>query len=138
MGLGVVGDALEIGDDECYAIGPEVSVDERLRDVGVRDEPLFQFLRSDELPSGGFDEVFFAVGNAQKPLRIEATDIPGMEPPVTHNLARLLRLSVVALHDVRASCQDLPVLGDQDFGPLDQKAHRPEFQGLGPVDRDHR
>jgi hypothetical protein len=60
-------------------------------------------LRGDIFAARRDDQIFFAVGNAQKTVRIEFSDIPGCKPTILEeDFRRFFRSFVVAFGDVGA------------------------------------
>ena len=95
-------------------------------------------MRGDVLPTGRLQEIFLSVGDLEVSIGVELADVPGMEPPVCiDRLAGLVRLIVIAPHDVGALREDLAVRRDLDQHPGDRLAHGTELEALERVEGQH-
>src|SRR5947209_5826661 len=102
--LRVGAEHLPVGDDEGGGELAAVAYKDDLADEArLLDAPL-QDLRGDVLAARSLEQLLLAVGDAQVALRVERAHIAGLEPAVGgEGRGRLLRLVVVAEHDVRAA-----------------------------------
>ena len=91
-------------------------------DVGVGLEEVLDRLGGDVLAAGGDDDVLFPVGDDQKAVLVEMTDVAGVEPTALEVPPGLRFLLVIAFHDVRPAGQDLAVRGDPDLDTRDRLA----------------
>src|SRR6185436_5151098 len=131
--------ALEVGDHQRGREVALVADHHHFRDERVALEPVLDGLGSDLLSARGDDEVLLAVGDDQEAVLVDDPYVAGVEPALgIDGLRRVLRLVEVALHDVRAAGQDLPVRGDPHLDAVERLAHRARLQVVGAVAGDHR
>src|SRR5258708_36477663 len=80
----------------------------RLRNVDRTTNLRFHSGRCDKFSAGCFEDFFFPVGDAQIPLRVEFTGIPGVKPAVPDNRGGGLRIAIVAKDTGAVSRQESP------------------------------
>ncbi len=85
--------------------------DERgLCDEHVRLELVFDGLRSDEFSARGLQQLLLAVGNVEKPIVVEVSDVSGLEPAIIlKGLGCGDRLLPIALKDGRPADEQFPI-----------------------------
>src|SRR5579863_9604931 len=100
---GFGGDRCGIGDDQSGDEFAFVAYHYGVQDEAARLEGVFDGLWGDEFAGGGFDQVFFAVGDEEIVVFVEIADVAGAEPAVgAQDFAGGFGAFVVALHDARA------------------------------------
>src|SRR5947207_12771696 len=72
----------EIGSNDHASELAAIANNGGFRNQRVRLECAFDRLWRDEFPAGGFDQVFLAVGDAEKSVGINASYVAGPEPTV--------------------------------------------------------
>ncbi len=97
----------------------------------------FDTLGSDVLPPRRYDEVLDPVGNFDKSVLIDNSNVSRFQPPVNDRCRRILRFVVIPLHDVRTSSQDFSVLSDLHLTQRHRPAHGTEFKCAGTIVRNH-
>ena len=91
-------------------------------------------MRRHVLAAGRYQQVLLAVGDAQKAVRIDLTDVPGGEPAIIKkHLRRRLRPLVVAPGDVRTARQDFAIVAEAQFHPRNRRPDGTEFEVVVPV-----
>src|SRR5438132_417118 len=134
-----LGQLLGIEGDEGHRIGPAVAVDHGLADEGIGLEQVLDVLRGDVHAARRHDEVLLAVRDEEIAVLVEAADVPGGEPPVVQeHFTSRFGLLEVALGDIAAPAQDLPVGRDLDLHARHGLAHRAELEGILAIVRQHR
>src|SRR5205085_3445667 len=128
---------LPVGDDEGGGELAAVAYKDDLADEArLLDAPL-QDLRGDVLAARSLKQLLLAVGDAQVALRVERAHVAGLEPAVGgEGRGRLLRLVVVAEHDVRAARLYLAVGRCTDFDVAYRPPHGADAVVFGAVGRD--
>src|SRR5262249_27294001 len=118
-----------------------VADDYGLLDHRDRADQVLDRLRRDVFAQAGLDQVFLAVGNADVAVGVDRPDVAGVKPDAVRAPLQdpfgLLGHLVIALHDVIALNQQLPVFGGADFDPGNRLADRADAVRLGAVERDH-
>src|SRR5438552_1428487 len=113
---GFGGDRGGIGDDEGNDKFAPIADDHGVEDVGAGLEGVLDGLRSDEFSSGGFQQIFFAVGNEEIVVLVHVADIAGAEPAVfAENFACGFGVFVIAVHDARTLDEDFSIFGNADL-----------------------
>src|SRR5947207_1269836 len=113
---GFGGDRGGIGNDKRDDKLASVADDHGIEDVGAGLERVFDGLRSNEFSSGGFQQIFFAVGNEEIVVFVHVADVAGAEPAVfAKNFAGGFGVLVIAMHDARTLDEDFSILGNADL-----------------------
>src|SRR5206468_8924327 len=68
--------------DQGGDVGPAIADDERLRDEWMHLEGVLEVLRRDVLATGSNENVLLAVGDGEKAVFVEATEVAGAQPAV--------------------------------------------------------
>src|SRR5262245_51758133 len=88
------------------------------------------------LPALRDDQVFFAIGNFEKSIGINDSDISCMKPPVGERFFCLLGHVIVAFYDVRTPHEDLTVFSNSDLLISDRSTNCVQAQHAGSVECD--
>ena len=100
---------------------------------------LFDRLRRNVLAAGSLEQLFLAIGDAQKAVFIERADVACLEPTIAReNRARLFGLVVIAAHHVWTTHFDLAVFRNADFNVRNRRADCADaivFDAAGGDDR---
>src|SRR5207244_8920365 len=99
-------------------------------------QAIFDRLRSDVLAAGGDDQIFFAIGNLEKAVGINHTDVSGVKPSSFERLGRFLRQFVIPLHDVGTAHENFTVFRNPYLLVADNTSNRPEAGSIWPVQGD--
>src|SRR6266481_8345297 len=92
-----------VGDDERDDEFAPIAQDHGIENVGAGLESVFDGLRGDEFAGGGFQQVFFSVGDEEIAVFVHVADVAGAEPAIfAEYLAGGFGILVVALHDAGA------------------------------------
>src|SRR5437660_4992435 len=113
---GFGGDRGGIGNDKRDDKLAPITNNHGVQDVGAGLERVFNGLRSDELSSRGFQQIFFAVGDEEVVVLVHVTDVAGAEPAVfAENFAGGFGVLVIAMHDARTLDEDFSIFGDTNL-----------------------
>ena len=122
-------EGVEVGrDDDAHAF-LVFAYDHGLVDVFGFAEFVFEQLGGDVFACREFEDVFFAVGNAQIALAAgeaadKFADVAGVEPSVgVDDLGCVFGVFVVAEHDVRSASEDFAVFGNLHFNAAENGSH---------------
>src|SRR5215471_13363215 len=116
MRVSIVSRRLEVECEDRSKIRATIPVDQRLTDIGVSLQEVFQILRRDILAASGDDEILLPVGDAQKAVVVDLANISGGKPPILQKyLGRLCWPLVIAFGNVGATGEDFPVEGEAQF-----------------------
>jgi len=100
------------GDNEFALIADDHGVE----DVGTGFQRVFDGLGSYEFPRGGFEEIFFAVGDEEVVVLVEVANVAGFEPAVVgENFTGGFGRFEITLHDARALSENFAIVGDADL-----------------------
>src|SRR5438552_6446837 len=93
-----------------------IADDHGVQDVRTGLERVFDGLRGDEFPSGGFQQIFFAVSDEEIVVLIHVADVAGAEPAVfAENFAGGFGVLVIAVHDARTLDEDFSIFVNADL-----------------------
>src|ERR1700722_8755422 len=110
------GDRGVIGNDDGDYEFALIADDHGVEDVRAGFQSVFDGLRSHEFAGGGFQEIFFAVGDEEIVVFVEIADVTGFEPAVVgKNIAGGFGRFEIALHDARAHGEDFAIVGDAEL-----------------------
>src|SRR5258706_10428022 len=91
-----------IGNEERHDEFVPVAHDHSIKDVWTGLERIFDGLRGNEFACGGFEQIFFAVGDGEVIVLVHVADVAGGGPTVFGGkLGRGFRILVVTLHDAK-------------------------------------
>ena len=130
-----LGGLFRVQRDERRHEWPAVAYGHGMRDQALPLQSTFDVARRDVLAASRDDQVFLAIGDAQVSVRIELTDIAGVQPAAVEGLGRGVRLLVVGVEHDPATNQDLAVVGDANLVAAQCLSHRADARVGGAVHR---
>ncbi len=108
---GFRGNGFAVRHHQCHDKFSPVANHHRVQNVRTALKRIFDGLRRDKFPRGGFQQILHAIGNEQIIVFVHVADVAGMKPAVfVNHFARGFRPFVVPLHDHRATHQNFPVV----------------------------
>src|SRR5579864_888723 len=101
-------------------------------------ERILDRLRRDKLSAGSLEQVFLPVGDVQKSIFINSSDITGFEPAVHERLASFLRLVPIGMKNRWPSHQNLTIIRDSHLQILQRLSHTADPVRHRSISGDHR
>ena len=138
VGLGPLGQLLEVWNDEAGQELAAIADQDRQRDERIALQEAFDRGRGDVLSIGVDEDLLLAIRDLQEAFRVDHPDIARVKPAVrVDGLSRGLGLVQVALHDVRPAREDLAVGRDLRLDAGEDLSHGSETPSGGTVQGDH-
>src|SRR3972149_4649357 len=127
LGFSPLPNLLLIQGNQSHQMPLAIADDHDLTEQRIRLEQVLDHLWSHLLAARRDDQVFLAVGDAEKSLTIDLSDIARMKPPIPiDGLFGRLRIPIIALKDIRSPKQDLAILANAALHPVQRQPNGAE------------